>query len=634
MFATKLDAALAARAQGFNVFPAVENTKIARIKNWQHLATSDERQIREWWGQWPNDNVAGLTTDKLVLDIDIRNDGHVSFKEFTEMAQLVGDEFTKTAVHKTQGGGRHIIFQLPEHTHIKGGAHKFGRGVDLKSWNGYILLPGSTIDGKQYDRHNDAPIALAPQWLIEKGKSHRQKTDAAGKRIVEEDDQARQLAEQWLKNHAPMAYEGDVDDTTYKVAARLYDYGCSEQTVLELVSDWDETHCFPQNNPDRLPVVVESAGRNREKAIGANHPSAPGFEPVEIDESKAPEMASAIPSLSKPVEGMALQRFAAAADLALASQAEPLVKGILDRGAMSILYGESNTGKTFVAVDIGFHVAAARPWAKRKVRGGAVVYVAAEGGAGVYKRLAALREHYPDAGDVPLFVIKFPVDLLHGKEHAVALVKLCREAAELAGQGLELIVIDTLSRAMSGGDENSSTDMGVMVKGFDVIREATGAHLMVIHHSGKDRAKGARGHSLLRAATDTEIEIERGNLAVTKQRDMDGDFSHAFRLLTVPIGLDADGAVVSSCVVKLLTPSEAEQEPAPVTAAESRVLKAVRACCREDRAAVFGWEEVSDSCRKIDPTRVVGRSTLVGHLSTLSDKGYLIKQQENQYVMK
>lgn len=632
MFATKLEAALAARLQGFNVFPAVENTKIARIKNWQHLASSDEKQIREWWGQWPNDNVAGLTTDKLVLDIDTRNDGHISFKDFTDMSSLVGDELIRTAVHKTQGGGRHIIFQLPPHTHLKGGAHKFGRGLDLKSWNGYILLPGSTVEGRPYERHNDAQIALAPQWLIDKGKSHRPKTDTAGKRIVEEDDQARQLAEQWLFNHAPMAHEGEIDDTTYKVASRLYDYGCSEQTVLELVMDWDETHCFPQNNPDRLPVVVESAGRNRENAIGARHPNAPGFEPVEIDETKAP-MPGTNPGI-KPAEGMALQRFAAAADLALASQAEPLVKGILDRGAMSILYGESNTGKTFVAVDIGFHVAAGRTWARRKVRGGAVVYVAAEGGAGVYKRLAALREHYRDAGDVPLFVIKFPVDLLHGKEHAVALVKLCREAAELAGQGLELIVIDTLSRAMSGGDENSSTDMGVMVKGFDVIREATGAHLMVIHHSGKDRAKGARGHSLLRAATDTEIEIERGKLAVTKQRDMDGEFRQAFRLLTVPIGLDADGAVVTSCVVKLLTDSEAEQEPAPLTGAESRVWKAIKAHCKGDKETVFGWEEVSDSCRKIDPTSVVGRQTLVGHLSTLSDKGYVSKVEPNQYVMK
>jgi hypothetical protein len=179
MFATKLDAALAARAQGFNVFPVVENTKVARIKNWQHLATSDEKQIREWWGQWPNDNVAGLTTGKLVLDIDIRNDGDASFKDFMGMAQLVGDELTKTAVHKTQGGGKHIVYELPPHTHIKGGAHKFGRGLDLKSWGGYILLPGSTIDGKSYERQNQAEIALAPQWLIDKGKSHRQKMPPA-----------------------------------------------------------------------------------------------------------------------------------------------------------------------------------------------------------------------------------------------------------------------------------------------------------------------------------------------------------------------------------------------------------------------------------------------------------------------
>ena len=67
---------------------------------------------------------------------------------------------------------------------------------------------------------------------------------------------------------------------------------------------------------------------------------------------------------------------------------------------------------------------------------------------------------------------------------------------------VRLIIIDTLSRALSGGNENSPDDMGNLVKHMDKVRHTLKAHLCVIHHSGKDKAKGARGHSLLRAATD------------------------------------------------------------------------------------------------------------------------------------
>ena len=86
---------------------------------------------------------------------------------------------------------------------------------------------------------------------------------------------------------------------------------------------------------------------------------------------------------------------------------------------------------------------------------------------------------------------------------------------------------------MAGGDENSSVDMGAMVKHLDAIRAATKAHLMVVHHSGKNKAKGARGHSLLRAATDTEIEVDGGRIAVTKQRDIERNFRSAFGIYSI-----------------------------------------------------------------------------------------------------
>lgn len=622
---TKREHAHAAARRGFDVFPIIPNAKRPLIDDWQNKATRDPAQIDKWWAEWPDANIGWPTNESIVIDIDPRKGGAETFLALLDMYDM-----PKTTRHGTQGGGDHIIFAAPDRKPVKGGNDKLGQGVDVKARGGYILLPGSAIDGRPYTVGNAREIALAPPWLVAACPLGRQKNDAAGQRVVEEDDLARELFEQWMLRHAPSAETGNIDNTTYKVAARGYDFACSTATVLDVLLEWNDTHCFPPQDMEDLERVVESAGRNRENAIGARHPNAPGFEAVEIDESKAPPECDGVVT-QKPVEGMQLEGYFDAAAKALSAQAEPLIKGILDRAAMSILYGESNTGKTFVAVDMAFHIAAARAWAGLKTRHGAIVYVAAEGGVGVYKRLAALRKHYPDVPDVPFYIVKFPVDLLHGAEHGRKLVELCRQAAERSGQALEMIVVDTLSRAMSGGDENSSTDMGAIVKSFDALREVTGAHLMVIHHSGKDRARGARGHSLLRAATDTEIEIERGRITVTKQRDMDGDFKQQFELKTLSIGRDADGAHVTSCVVRLLKPGEGRDEPAALTPTQSGIVKALKAWLGEDKQRLFGWQDARKAISDADSDAAVGVSTIKEHLSAISDAGHMTKVSANAY---
>ena len=73
-----------------------------------------------------------------------------------------------------------------------------------------------------------------------------------------------------------------------------------------------------------------------------------------------------------------------------------------EQGSDPVQLDSKDEGKTFIAIDVSFHIALGRPWTGRKTRQGCVVYVAAEGGRGVYKRLAALRKHYPDEKNVPL----------------------------------------------------------------------------------------------------------------------------------------------------------------------------------------------------------------------------------------
>lgn len=335
--------------------------------------------------------------------------------------------------------------------------------------------------------------------------------------------------------------------------------------------------------------VYEMAERHSGGAFNANER---WFEPVEDYAPLFPEISDDI--FESPKRKLTLTSFDTAAATALEASAKPLIKGVLDQGAMSVLYAESNAGKTFVALDMAYHVARGLEWAGRRTAALPVLYVAAEGGGGARKRAAALAARYGAAGDAFQFLLA-PINLLKPEADLRPLLETARAWQEETGQGFGLIVIDTLSRAMAGGDENASTDMGAMVKHLDVLRAATGAHLMAVHHSGKDRAKGARGHSLLRAATDTEIEIVDRRLGVTKQRDLDGSFETGFVLDVVTLGVDQDGDPVTSCTIRLV---DADEAALPIeeeidTDMREAALRLIEAQCvnRHGEALLSPWRK-------------------------------------------
>tara|TARA_R100001244_G_scaffold115499_3_gene85732 strand:- start:13036 stop:15207 length:2172 start_codon:yes stop_codon:yes gene_type:complete len=314
-----------------------------------------------------------------------------------------------------------------------------------------------------------------------------------------------------------------------------------------------------------------------------------------------------------------------AAASALTAGAKPLVKGLLDQGAMTVLYGESNSGKTFVAMDLAFHIAAGRSWAGMKVAPGGVVYVAAEGGAGARKRAAALLAKY-GGDDVPFRFLLSPVNLLRADADLQPLGDSINEVG-----GTTLVVIDTLSRAMAGGDENASTDMGAMVRNLDALRAGVGAHLLVVHHSGKDKARGARGHSLLRAATDTEIEIADKVISVTKQRDIDGSFSSAFDLDVVTLGADSEGDPVTSCTVRLL--SRADAPVGKATPKEGEIVTAVSGLSvllDDESKGVALADLVEEMAGRDDP---MAAGTVKFHVKALIDKRILVKAGRGRYVL-
>ena len=215
-----------------------------------------------------------------------------------------------------------------------------------------------------------------------------------------------------------------------------------------------------------------------------------------------------------------------------------LVTGLLERETVVLIYGESGCGKTFLTLDLALHIAAGWGWFGMKVPLPCkVVYVAAEAGRSIKKRVAAWAGEYGlDVDAVVEFrAVVSPVDLCHSKTWDLD------RLIEVIGQA-DVVIIDTVSRALAGGNENAPDDMGAFVTALDAMRERLGCTVVAVHHVGKDASRGSLGHSALHCAVDTEVEVEKRDdvsvATVKKQRDGPDGQEYAFRLKPVILGMD------------------------------------------------------------------------------------------------
>lgn len=301
-----------------------------------------------------------------------------------------------------------------------------------------------------------------------------------------------------------------------------------------------------------------------------------------------------------------------------------VVRGLIASGSAVVIYGDSNSGKTFFTLDLCLHIASAQPWRDHRVQAGLVVYVAAEGGHGIRNRLAAHLQQAPWTLGAPFAVLPQPVDLLNPEADTNLLIESIRAAEEVAGAKVVVVVLDTLARVMTGGNENDSRDMSGFVANVDRIRADTGAAVLIVHHCGKDAAKGARGHSSLRAAVDTEILVEglegTRTATVQKQRDLPSGQRYGFDLVAVEVGTDPeDGAAITSCVVAV---AEAQAQTKPLN---GKHPPALLAGLREWRRAhpdqeYIHHEDIADICK----AQGIARQRKTETVEKLVEKGYLV----------
>ena len=226
------------------------------------------------------------------------------------------------------------------------------------------------------------------------------------------------------------------------------------------------------------------------------------------------------------------------------------VKGIVPAASLGVIFGASGAFKSFVALDYALSRAWGRQWLGRRTKQAAVVYLAAEGGAGIFRRILAWhKQHGLNWRQCPMHVIVVPL----------VLAKSCEAiATAIRAKGIQPgdIIVDTLSQVFDG-DENAASEIAPFLRTVGAgLRDAFGCTVTLVHHSGHQATERPRGSSAIIANVDFMYGVFRDEqslmctLECVKQKDGDKPEPITFTLNRLILGQDEDGDEISSLVAQ------------------------------------------------------------------------------------
>lgn len=549
--------------------------------NWQMGSLRDAGSVAAYWGANPRANV-GVATGRAsgfwALDVDPDNGGDVALRGLVES----NGPLPLTRKHQTGSGGYHLLWRMPADFEPTNSRGRLPAGLDVRGTGGQIVAPPSVSGKGPYLVLVDVEPTDAPGWLLDmiRPVEYEQRVTPAVTHSSESDARGHAYAVAAMEQRCAelaRAPEGTRNETAFATACRLRELvnagwipaDGAHAAYIEACEAADVgTTRFPPGEAESVwsKAWRHVAGGRAELPPDQMHGEALPFGATEVstgifaDPGVAPSVQQAVqrasPGDTPPVQHQMRQtpidmlraRLSTGAQFAAMAPPQPLIAGLLDRDSIAYMIGKSGSYKSFVALDLAASVACDMPWHGRRVHAGTVLYLCAEGQAGAHVRVAAWLRARKRTDTGGLLVLDVPVQ---ARDETMwgAFVQLCREL------GPVLIVIDTQARCSLGFEENSNSDMSLFVGQVDMLRAATGACVLVIHHIGRN-GSDARGASVIDGAQDAELRVTRGaspltcQLVTDKQKDRPDDTAIELRLDTVRMGWDPlSGEDVTSLVV-------------------------------------------------------------------------------------
>ncbi|WP_158885163.1 bifunctional DNA primase/polymerase [Rhodanobacter sp. L36] len=275
--------AIEAAAAGFRIFPVKENRKEPDVAAWPSVASSDVAKAQDWfakgnlnYGIYAGERIAdGQRRHMVVIDLDVKN-GKDGVAEFARICEAHGG-LPPTYTTRSGSGGQHVFLYVPHA--VANGVDTLASGIDIRGKNGYVLGPGSVVDGNEYTELVQAPIIDCPDWLLSMLKPARVR--ASNRTALKPDpERAEKSVIEYLKTAERSVKGAGGDQAAYRVAARCLAI-CADVAMtvdLMLSEHWDEGCGW---SADRLAEKVEHAWKYMTSPPGSDSAEAV-FEKVEM----------------------------------------------------------------------------------------------------------------------------------------------------------------------------------------------------------------------------------------------------------------------------------------------------------------------------------------------------------------
>lgn len=494
-----------------------------------------------------------------VLDFDHCVDGA---EVDAEVLEMVSDTYAELS---PSGSGVHAVYR-GRLANAKSPATASRWGFETFSDKGFVTWTGNVLEVCELLGTGASIAELNGQVIAEVNRRFGQRDEpretATAERLGLTLEQARRAVEQldpdlgfehWLR--VGMALHHELGPQGLDVWDQWSAKGSKYRGTDNLLTHW---RTFGRGRGQA--VTMRSVGKMLGVPLDAGPASPEEFDAVAED----------LQNLETPEQAEKPNRFAVIPAAEFLARPAPtwIVKGVLPRAELCVLFGESGSGKSFIALDIAAAIDRGIEWRGLRVKQGRVVYICAEGAGGFRNRMAAYQQaHQCSLG---IGVIANAPNLLQRDDA----LDVCRAIGQA-----DVVIIDTFAQTTPGANENAAEDMGKALAHCKGIHRATGALVILVHHAGKDLTRGARGWSGLKAAADAELEVLRAEsgrmLRTSKMKDGEDDQAWGFDLETQPIGMDEDGDVITSCTVREISVAEVKAQAARPMGAVEGVVHAV-----------------------------------------------------------
>lgn len=527
------EAASEYRRARLDLIPLRRRDKMPADKRWQER-NYDRGEVLERARRDGLNLGVRLPADVVVVDVDPRNfpEGRDSLAELAAAFDLP----LASAPHVLTGNrthpGHHFYFRKPAGVVLLESVDGF-EGVELKSLGRQVVAAGSVHPtGGLYRWAPDSPplpdMPDLPARLVEKARRpDRPKKQATGAGELTPEQLAETLAQLDPCDFGEKQHDRWRD---LMMACHFATDGEGRQEFIDwcmgdghyLGQEWIVGRRWDSLHADRDEAVTTATLQMFLQEVGGGIAPPDAADDFDVwDEVE-------------PTEERSRWNFLSLDDVESLPPPKWLVPGVLTEGSLAAIYGAPESGKSFLAVDMSMAIAGGIDWHGRQVERGGVLYIAAEGAPGLGKRFRAWKvDRCAQGRRFDLHLMRDDLNLAAEKDGGVrAFVQAVTD--ELGP--LRLIVIDTLNQTAAGADENSAKDMGRYIASMKLLRNATGAAVVVVHHSGKDLSKGMRGSTALLGAMDTTVEVERASdghsikVTVKKQKDAERESPMRFNM--------------------------------------------------------------------------------------------------------